>query len=64
MRILLSGAKGNFGREFIAQAKFDVVQLNRGDWEELDVKLALGIDVIVHAASDLVSRPSSSPRRR
>lgn len=61
MRILLSGAKGNFGREFIAHAKFNVVQLNRGDWEALDVKLALGIDVIVHAASDLISRPSSSP---
>ncbi len=63
MRILLTGAKGNFGSEFIAQAKFEVVQLNRDDWENLEAKLALGIDVIVHAASDLVSLASSSPEK-
>lgn len=63
MRILLTGAKGNFGRELIAQAKFDVVQLNRDDWNDLEEKLALGIDVVIHAASDLRSRAASAPAK-
>ena len=63
MRILLTGAKGNFGSELIAQARFDFVQLNRGDWDDLEDKMASGIDVIVHAASDLVSKFSSYPEK-
>jgi UDP-glucose 4-epimerase len=63
MRILLTGAQGNFGSKFIAQANLEIVQLNRGDWESLEEKLATGIDVILHAASDLVSSFSSSPER-
>lgn len=63
MRILLTGAQGNFGSQFIAQANFEIIELNRGDWRSLEEKLASGIDVIIHAASDLVSTFYSSPER-
>lgn len=61
MRILMTGAKGNFGGEFIKQADMEVVQVNRGDWNQLDDKLSRRIDVVIHAASDLNSRASASP---
>src|SRR5450830_962741 len=61
MKILLTGAGGNFGREFIKQADFEVAQLNRGDWDDLDNKLSQNIGVVVHAASDLHTQASISP---
>jgi UDP-glucose 4-epimerase len=63
MKILLTGAKGNFGREFIKQADFEIIQLGRGDWDDLDDKLSQNIDVVVHAASDLHSKAAISPVR-
>ncbi len=61
MKILLTGAKGNLGRELIRQADFDIVQINRGDWAGLDDKLSRNIDVVIHAASDLHTSASASP---
>lgn len=61
MKVLLTGASGNFGHEFIERADCDVVQLNRDDWDGLGVKLARGIDVVIHAAGDLRTRAAASP---
>jgi UDP-glucose 4-epimerase len=61
MKILLTGAKGNLGRELVRQADFDIVQVNRGDWAGLDDKLSQNLDVVIHAASDLHTRASDSP---
>ena len=61
MKIMLTGASGNLGRELINQASFEFVQVNRDDWNNLDAKLACGIDTVVHAASDLHTRAAVSP---
>jgi UDP-glucose 4-epimerase len=61
MRIALTGAGGNFGREFMAQADGDVIAINRGDWDGVSAILSSGVDVVVHAASDLQTSVSRSP---
>lgn len=63
MNILLTGAKGNFGRGFLARAAthHQIDQLNRDGWNDLEKKLAGGIDIIVHAASDLHSYAATAP---
>ena len=64
MNILLTGADGNFGTEFrrqaAVQAGLRVVPVGRDDWLQLPDKLA-GIDVVVHAASDLRTPASVAP---
>lgn len=66
MKILLTGAEGNFGSEFQRQASKDnnvrVIPIGRGDWAHLDEKLASS-DVVVHAASDLRTSASVAPGR-
>lgn len=61
MKIALTGASGNFGREFLAQADGDVIAINRGDWDGIAAILSRGIDVVIHAASDLQSSVAQSP---
>jgi UDP-glucose 4-epimerase len=61
MRIALTGASGNFGREFRAQADGDVIAINRGDWDRIDAILSRGVDVVIHAASDLQNSVACSP---
>lgn len=63
MRIALTGASGNFGREFLARADGDVIAINRGDWDGIDQVLSRGIDVVIHAASDLQSSMARSPAK-
>lgn len=63
MKIMLTGASGNLGRELIRQAAFEFVQVNRDDWNDLDDKFESGIDVVIHAASDLHTRVAASPSR-
>jgi len=63
MKVLLTGASGNFGHEFLDQADFEVVQLNRDEWVGLGAKLAQGVDVVIHAAGDLRTRAAASPVR-
>ncbi len=63
MKVLLTGASGNFGQQLIKIADFEISQLNRGDWDMLDQKLSRSVDVVVHAASDLRSRASVHPTR-
>jgi UDP-glucose 4-epimerase len=63
MRIALTGASGNFGREFLARADGDVIAINRGDWDRIDQVLSRGIDVVIHAASDLQSSMANSPAK-
>ena len=66
MKILLTGADGNFGSEFQRQASKDcnvrVIPIGRGDWAHLDEKLASS-DVVIHAASDLRTSASVAPGR-
>ncbi len=52
MNILLTGANGNLGQEFIRQTKHRVIQLNRPDWNDLDENLKSS-DIVIHAACDL-----------
>ena len=62
MKILLTGARGNLGSELIKQSSFEFVRLNREDWKNrLDEKFSEGVGVVVHAASDLHTRASTSP---
>ncbi|MDW5443944.1 NAD(P)-dependent oxidoreductase [Polaromonas sp. SM01] len=63
MRIALTGASGNFGREFLARADGDVIAINRGDWGNIDQLLSRGVDVVIHAASDLQSSMARSPTK-
>lgn len=60
MKVLLTGASGNFGKEYMRQTTHDVTTLNRGDWQQLDDKIA-DIDVVLHAASDLHTPVADSP---
>jgi nucleoside-diphosphate-sugar epimerase len=61
MKILLTGANGNFGRQFALQSAHEIVPFNRGDWGSLDEVLASGVDLVIHAASDLRSRAATAP---
>lgn len=59
---MLTGARGNLGSELIKQSDFEFVQLNREDWKnQLDERFAEGVEVVVHAASDLRTRVATSP---
>ncbi len=70
MKILLSGAKGNLGRAIAAHANFELVELNREDWTDLD-GLCSGasggnrngrpVNTIIHGAYDLTARVDSDP---
>lgn len=64
MKILLTGAEGNFGKEFsrhaAAKAHLHVVPVGRGAWAQLDEKLE-DCDVVIHAASDLRTSASELP---
>ncbi len=60
MKILLTGASGNFGQTYLRQSGHDVVPLNRHDWSELNDRLS-GCDAIIHAASDLHTKVSDTP---
>ncbi len=66
MNILLTGAEGNFGSEFIRQAnrlhQVRVVPVGRNDWAQIHEKLAI-CDVVVHAASDLRTSAKLHPSR-
>lgn len=60
MKILLTGANGNFGKEFIKQTAYEIEALNRDDWHNLEERLK-GVDVVIHAASDLRSKVYENP---
>ena len=66
MNILLTGAEGNFGREFQLQASKNssasVIPIGRNDWTHIQDKLASAV-VVVHAASDLRTSASMAPSR-
>ena len=66
MNILLTGADGNFGVEFRRQTDTNkevrVLPVGRGDWANVEKKLA-SADVVVHAASDLRTSASEAPGR-
>jgi UDP-glucose 4-epimerase len=62
MNILLTGASGNFGQEFIRQSNHRITPLNRSDWNCLDEMLK-GIDIVIHAACDLHSKIEESPAK-
>lgn len=61
MRILFTGAKGNLGREFRKRTDSFVVELNRGDWHELERKFSEPIDIVIHAAYDTHTTVSVAP---
>lgn len=66
MNILLTGAGGNFGSEFLRQASkashIRVTPIGRGDWANIHEKVA-STDVVVHAASDLRTAAKLAPSR-
>jgi nucleoside-diphosphate-sugar epimerase len=66
MNILLTGAEGNFGSEFCRQALDknvgSVTTVGRGDWGDIDEKMA-SVEVVVHAASDLRTSANLEPFR-
>jgi UDP-glucose 4-epimerase len=66
MKILLTGAEGNFGSEFRLRANemgnVSLIPIGRHDWAEIQEKLA-GCDAVVHAASDLRTSARVSPSR-
>jgi UDP-glucose 4-epimerase len=61
MRVALTGASGNFGRVFRAKVDGDVIAINRGDWDDIATILSRGVEVVIHAASDLQSSVACSP---
>jgi len=61
MNVLLTGSKGNFGKALTQLSDDKIIGLDRGDWPLLHDRLAVGIDVVVHAAWDLRVQASSSP---
>ena len=61
MRVALTGANGNFGREFLARADFNVIPINRGDWSGIDHLMSRRVDVVIHAACDLQGSMEQSP---
>ncbi|MFJ7565834.1 NAD-dependent epimerase/dehydratase family protein [Herminiimonas sp. NPDC097707] len=63
MKVLLTGARGNFGTEFLKLADCDVVQFGRDEWHAPKPELFSGVDVVVHAASDLHTKIGVSPTR-
>ena len=66
MNILLTGAEGNFGSEFCRQVLDknvgSVTRVGRGDWDDIDEKMA-SVEVVVHAASDLRTSANLEPFR-
>jgi nucleoside-diphosphate-sugar epimerase len=66
MKILLTGAEGNFGTAFQALVATEgiarVATIGRGDWAVLTEKLD-ATDVIIHAASDLITPAGLEPCR-
>jgi len=66
MNILLTGADGNFGSEFCRQVlekkAGTVAAVGRGDWGDIDEKMAAA-EIVVHAASDLRTSANSEPYR-
>lgn len=60
MQILLTGASGNLGQEFIKTSQYNIVTINRENWGAIDSLLPT-TDIIIHAASDLHSTVSNSP---
>lgn len=63
MKVLLTGAKGNFGTEFLKLADCEVIQFGREDWHVANPQLFSGVDIVVHAASDLHTKIGVSPTR-
>lgn len=61
MKILLIGAAGNLGKAIIRVANFEIIQLNRGEWGDIDNLMSSGIDLVIHAASDLKNKISHHP---
>jgi UDP-glucose 4-epimerase len=66
MKILMTGAEGNFGTTFQALAASkgvaQVVSIGRNDWAALEEKLD-AVEVIIHAASDLLTPAGTEPSR-
>jgi len=62
MRVLVTGAGGNFGQQLQCITDFEIVPLCRDEWGLLEQKLQ-SVDVVVHAAYDLRSAVSENPER-
>jgi UDP-glucose 4-epimerase len=64
MNILLTGANGNFGKALThcvsSKSDIQLTPIGRDDWGDLHEKLR-GIDVVIHAASDLRTAAAVSP---
>ncbi|MEI7842019.1 MAG: SDR family oxidoreductase [Gallionellaceae bacterium] len=61
MKVLLTGANGNLGRELIRRSIFEFIKLDRSNVNDLENRLEEGVNVVIHAASDLRTSASISP---
>ncbi len=62
MNILLTGSEGNLGAVMRRQALVPVTGLGVDGWADLDAAI-MGVDVVVHAASDLRTQAAVAPGR-
>ena len=61
MKILLTGPSGNLGVQITKYSPYDIIRLNREDWDRLPEILATGIDIVIHLAYDLKNKIENSP---
>jgi UDP-glucose 4-epimerase len=62
VKYLVTGHRGNLGGALLKQLPPDTKGLGRADWEELDSLLS-GVDVVIHAASDIKNRADEVPAK-
>ena len=61
MKILLTGAHGNLGRELRKTELHNIVSIGRSDWNDLDARVGGAVDAVIHAASDLRTSMNVAP---
>lgn len=58
---MVIGSKGNLGYEFIKQSKHEIISIGRSEWQSLSEKDFYGVDIVLHAASDLKNSINEKP---
>lgn len=61
MKILLTGSKGNLGTAIKKFNTYNIVEVDRDSWGNLDNILAKGVDVVIHTAYDLKKKIADFP---
>jgi nucleoside-diphosphate-sugar epimerase len=61
MKVMILGGYGNLGQELCRMAGHDVLPVGRREWRSLTPGMLAGVDVVIHAASDLRSDIAENP---